>query len=129
MILDDLFTFASQNYVAGAFDVTVMASVTTNRTGGLQTQANSAAATNELSLTYHPSEVTFLHEAGAYFSGNGLTISAPLLEPYRVWWQASNSPKTAVATVDATTNVIYAILGTEFVTVSLCGILKKPIAQ
>jgi hypothetical protein len=123
MILDDLFTFAGQKYVANEVNVVVFASVTTNRTGGLNTETNSASATNDVELQYAPGGVTVLQQGPASFSGHGLTISAPIFEPYHVSWQGSNS---AVATVDMTTNVIYATLGKEFVTVSLCNVLTTP---
>jgi hypothetical protein len=126
MILDDLFTFASQNFAPNKTSVSVMASVTTNRTGGLQTQANSASATNDLRLTYAPSSIVVLREVPASFRSEALTILAPLLErpSYQVSWQGSNF---AAATVDATTNVIHVVLGTEFVTVALCNVLAQPV--
>jgi hypothetical protein len=127
-ILDDIFTFGAANFSpANKVTVSVNASVTTNKTDGLQTQSNAATATNDLHLNYSPSTTRTVeglrHEFPASYQGTGVTISAaPLRFPpaggnYTLSW---NGSADVPLSVDATSNIVYAVSGTTFITVSLC---------
>jgi hypothetical protein len=128
MILDDLFNFAAGKQSTDTPVVSVEATVTTNYTGGYQTQTNTGSLHKALLLNYSPESEgnvgtpPIVRQFPADFSGSGLTITAPRItiggtDTYTVEWQGNSF----AANVDATTSIVYGAAGQQFITISLCN--------
>ncbi len=128
MILDDLFSYAAGKQSTDTPVVTVQATVTTNYTGGYQTQTNTGSLQKGLLLNYSPSRddkvgtPPITRQIPADFNGEGLTITAPPIkiggtDTYTVEWQGNSF----AANVDGTTSIVYGAAGKQFITISLCN--------